>query len=150
MKNLIIPFILVTLAACSNDSSAPTPEQAIRKTLSKIEEGIEGRSLSQVMDRISDDYNDSKGRLKQDIKRYTQLQILRNQKIHIFTRIKSIKIDKKRAKVEISSAMTSREGDLSIEENRLKADTFSSTIVLNEQDGKWMVTSSNWQRGWLK
>jgi len=148
MKKLsIIIGLFYLCAACSNDLDL-SPEQEIRNTLSSIEEGIEQRSLSQVIDHISDDYNDHQGRKKQDIKRMTQLQILRNQKIHLFTRIKSIEINEAYASVELSTAMTSRGVDLSIDKNRLKADSYKSSIVLKSTSGKWLVTSASWETGW--
>jgi len=147
MKKLVIIIGLLSLFACNNDSSLD-PEQEIRQTLASIEEGIEQRSLSQVVDHISDDYSDHQGRVKKDIKRLTQLQILRNQNIHLFTRIKSIEINELYASVELSTAMASRGVDLSIAENRLKANSYKSSIVLKNESGDWRVVSTSWQTGW--
>lgn len=147
MKKLIIIAIFLLMTACG-DSDTQTPEQQIKKVLTVIEEGIENRSLSQVIDNISNDYNDPHGRNKKEIKRLTQFQILKNQNIHIFTRIKSIEIDNDYASVELSAAMTSRAIDLTIEKNRLKADTYKASIVLKNESGQWRAISSSWQQGW--
>lgn len=146
VKKLIIICALL-LSACNNDNNV-TPTQQIKQILTSIEEGIEQRSLSQVLDNFSDEYNDHEGRNKKKIKQLTQFQILKNQNIHIFTRIKSIDIEKNYASVELSIAMTAREVDLSIEKNRLKADTYKSSIVLKNESGKWKVISSSWKKGW--
>ena len=147
MQKLAIILGLFCLYACSNNADLD-PEQEIRNTLSSIEKGIENRSLSQVIDHISDDYKDHQGQLKQDIKRLTQFQILKNKNIHLFTRIKSIEIDHPFASVELSTAMASQSIDLSVAENRLKADTYKASIVLKNEGNNWYIVSSSWQRGW--
>jgi len=139
--------ILLLLAACS-ETEQTTPEAKIRAVVAQIEEGVEQRSLSQVIDHISDDYSDHKGRDKKSIARMTQLQILRNQNIHILTRIKSINIDNHYASIELSSAMSSRSLDLNIEANRLKADSYRASLALKNESGQWRIISSSWQRGW--
>jgi len=135
-RPIIFVALLFLLSACANNEDV-TPEQQIKQTLAAIEQGIEDRSLSQVIDHISDDYSDPYGRNKKNIKGLTQLQILKNQNIVILTRIKSIDIDNGYASVELSAAMTARGIDLNIEENRLKANSYKSSVV-----------SSSWQRGW--
>lgn len=147
MKKLLIILSAFCLYACA-DSETSSPEQKIRKTLSTIEDGIENRSLSQVIDNISDDYSDHQGRVKKDIKRLTQFQILKNQNIHLFTRIKSIEVNDGYASIELSSAMTSLNIDLSIEANRIKANSYKTSLVLKNESGDWRVISSSWQRGW--
>lgn len=147
MKQLSLVLMLIVLHACNN-SQHDTPEQQIRKVLSSIEQGIEERSLSQVIDHIDDDYKDHHGRIKQDIKRYVQLQILRNQNITVFTRIKSIEIEDIYASVELSAATAARGVDLNIEANRLKADSHKASIVFKNNSEGWQITSSSWQRGW--
>lgn len=148
MKKLIIICISLHLSACSSDKGSP--EQKIRDLLTSMEQGLEQRSVSQIMDHISDNYRDADGRLKQELKSYSQLQILRNQNIHIFTRIKSIEVNENKATASLSLAMTSKTVDLSIEQNRLNADSYTASITLNEESGTWKITSVKWKRGWLQ
>ncbi len=148
MKKHLLIFLFISMASAGCNQTQSTPEQQIRDTLNSIEQGVEERSLSQAIDNIDDNYKDHQGRTKQDIKRYLQLQILRNQNITILSRIKSIEINQNIASVELSAATAARGTDLTIEANRLKADSHKASIVLKETAGQWKITSSSWQRGW--
>lgn len=136
------------LSACSSDPTSP--EQQVRKSLSAMESAAQERSMSDFMRYISDDYSDYQGNNKDALKRLVQILFLQNQKIYIFTVVKSIEINNSVAEVEISAAMTSRELDLSQETNRLKADTqrFTLTLSPNENNDIWLVKSASWQDGW--
>jgi len=147
MKNSILLLLTILITGCGS-SEPNSPEQQIRSVLTSIEEGVENRSLSQVTALIDDDYRDHKGQTKKEIKRYIQLQILRNQNISILTRVSSIEIEGTSASVELSVATAARGVDLNIEKNRLKADSHKASIVLIETNGEWKVTSSSWKRGW--
>lgn len=145
---LIIILSCLILVACASDPTSP--EQQVRKSLLAMEAAAQERSMSGFMPYISDDYSDHQGNNKDALKRLLQLLFLRNQKINIFTFIKSIDINNGLAKVEISAAMTSRDVDLSQETNRLKADTqrFSITLSPNKNNEIWLVQSASWQQGW--
>ncbi len=140
-------LLIVLVSGCSSDPDL-SPEQQVRDTLAAIETGVEARSLSAIMEHVSENYQDHRGQTKKDVTRLMQLQIIRNQNINIFTRIKSIEINNGVASVELSSAMASRAVDLSIESNRLKADTAKFSLVLTKEGNHWRVQSSSWQRGW--
>lgn len=144
----ILLSCLIFVVACSGDSTSP--EQQVRNTLTAMEDAAQKRSMSDFMRYISDDYTDHHGQNKDALKGFAQLLFLRNQKITIFTVIKSIDIKNDVAKVELSAAMASREVDLSQEINRLKADTqrFSITLKPNKKNDAWLVKSANWQQGW--
>lgn len=147
LRSALFVLAALLLAACSSEPDV-SPEQQVRDTLEAIEIAVEARSLSGIMEHVSDDYQDHRGQTKKDVARLMQLQIIRNQNITIFTRIKSIDINDGIAGVELSSAMASRAIDLSIESNRLKADTAKFSLVLTKEGNQWQVQSGSWQRGW--
>ena len=147
LRSALFVLAALLLAACSSEPDV-SPEQQVRDTLEAIEIAVEARSLSGIMEHVSDDYQDHRGQTKKDVARLMQLQIIRNQNITIFTRIKSIDIHDGIAGVELSSAMASRAIDLSIESNRLKADTAKFSLVLTKEGNQWQVQSGSWQRGW--
>lgn len=137
---------LVTVA-CGSDSEL-SPEQQVKEVLAQIEENVEKRSRSGVLAFISDDYQDHRGRSKQDIARILQMHFIRNQQINAFTLVRSIEIDEGLAMVELSTAMAGQEVDLSQEGNRLRADTHRFSVVLSADEDQWQVSSVSWQRGW--
>ena len=145
---LIILLSCLIIVACADDPTSP--EQQIRNSLLAMEAAAQERSTRDFMSYISDDYLDQQGNNKEGLKRCVQILFLRNQKIKIFTFVKSLEVNNGYAEVEISTAMTSRDIDLSQENNRLKADTqrFSITLSPNKNSDVWLVQSANWQRGW--
>ncbi|MEM8501431.1 MAG: hypothetical protein AAF542_25705 [Pseudomonadota bacterium] len=149
MKNYLLPILFcIVLSACS-ESTVTTPEEQVKQTLEAIELAAEARSLKDFMQHISDDYADHQGNDKQAIRRLVQLQYIRNQKIHIFSTIRSLEVQDQIATVELSTAMAAREADLLDESTRLRADTHRFSIVLREDDeASWLVESVSWQRGW--
>jgi len=138
---------LLLLAACGAEE-ALSPENQVRATLASIEQAAEQRSMTDFMQFIADDYADHHGNDKKRIRGIMQLQFLRNQNINIFSRIRSIDIQDGTASVELSAAMAAVGVDLSLETNRLKANSHQFSLVLREHDGEWRVQSGSWQRGW--
>lgn len=143
----IYSLLCLLLSACGQDTES-SPEQQVRSVLSSIEEAAEARSLSGVMQHISESYRDHQEQSKDDLRRMVQFQFIRNQKINIFSRVQSLEIDGNRAIVELSAAMTGREIDLTNEQNRLRADLHSFSLVLNRDDDAWLIGSASWSRGW--
>lgn len=143
---LKLSLLCLLLAACGSDESSP--EQQVRNTLAAIKLAAEERSMSDFMDHIADDYSDHKGNDKDAIRRIVQLLFLRNQSINIFTLVRSIDINDSIAAVEVSAAMASRGVDLTLETNRIKADTHQFSLVLQHENDDWLIQSVSWQRGW--
>ena len=149
MQRLFITLLsCLLLAACSSEPSSP--EQQVRQTLSAMETAAQERSMSNFMRYIADNDSDQEGNNKDALRRSLQILFLRNQNINIFTLVRSIDVKNGLAKVEISTAMASREVDLSQESNRLKADTQRFTLTLSQihDNELWLVQSATWQQGW--
>ena len=149
MQRLLAVLIsCLLIMSCSDDPTSP--EQQVRNSLSAMEVAAQERSTSDFMRHISDDYFDQHGNDKKAVKRIVQVLFLRNQKINIFSLIKSLEINNGLAEVQLSAAIASREVDLSQESNRLKADTqrFTLTLIPNKNKDSWLIQSADWQRGW--
>ncbi len=147
MKNIVVSVILILLVGC-NSSPELSPEQQVRNTIAAIELATEERSLSGVMEHVSDQYADHQGNDKKAIKQMFQLQIIRNQQINIFSVVRDLEVEGQFASAEVSAAMASRDVDLSNESNRLRADTHRFSVAFANEDGEWKVRSVSWQRGW--
>jgi len=147
-RTFIILIISILFVSCSSDNESP--EQQIKNSLKAMEIAAQERSRSDFMKYVSDDYFDAHGNDKKAVMGLLQLLFLRNQKIHIFTLIRSIEVNQGIAKVELATAMTSRDIDLSQESNRLKADTQRFTISMKQKKNTdlWLVESASWERGW--
>lgn len=157
MKLLCYCLLGMTLFSCS-EPELGSPEQAIQNTLLAMEEAAEERTLSGFMQHISDDYQDRQGNRKKDIRRIIQIHYIRNQKIHILSKVQSLEINGSLAKVELSTAMAGREADLSGEFlsgettglSGLRANThhFTIQLVSDDQQQTWLVKNVSWKRGW--
>ena len=145
--SLIVSIIVALLSACGT-SSPEDPETQVRSVLSLVEDAAEQRSLSGVMEHVSDNYLDHIGQDKKSIARLVQLQILRNQKINVFSLVRSVEITDDLASVELSAALSAREDDLSNTANRLRADAFKFSILLAREDEQWKIRSLSWKQGW--
>ena len=149
MKILISLLLVISLSACSN-SDLSTPEDRVRTVLQAIELAAEERSLSSLMDNISDGYSDHRGHSKDDIRRLVQLHYIRNQNIHILSTIQSLNIEGNTATVELSTIMAATEEGVLNNNKRLRANSHNFSIVLIEDVSEqiWLVESVSWQRGW--
>ncbi|MFT5574146.1 MAG: hypothetical protein ACI9FR_003083 [Cryomorphaceae bacterium] len=139
--------LLLVLYGCSGGQEL-SPEDQVKQVLSQIEQGVEARSMSAVMDHISADYRDHQGMTKEDLTRMVQMYFVRNQQINLFTRIRSIDISDGLASIELSAAMAAHGVNLSQDANRIRADTHKFSVLLSDQNGTWVVSSVSWQRGW--
>lgn len=113
-----------------------------------METAVEARSNSDVLEWISQNYSDHYGHDRQHIRKIIALQLLRNQKISVFSLIRSIKVEETQAQVELSVATSGQEVDLSTESNRLKADVYKISLLMALEDQGWRVISASWERGW--
>jgi hypothetical protein len=141
--------VLCFLSACGS-SDPQSPEERVMHTLSLLEEAVERRSVSDFMQHVAEDYQDHQGHSKKDIRRLIQLQYVRNQNIHILSKINELNIQDDLATVELSAAMASSAAALGGDITRLKADTHQFSIVLRSLDNQqsWLIESVAWERGW--
>ena len=147
LATFFILSLLVLISACSSDAPL-SPEQKVKEVLEKIELAAEKRSLSGMMEHVSESYSDHKGYSKVDIQRFSQMQFIARQNINIFSVIRALEIVDGIAAVEMSVAMAGRDVDLANENNRLRADTIKFSIVLQSENDNWMIKSVSWEQGW--
>lgn len=149
MKILIILLLVISLNGCNN-SDLSSPEERVRAVLQAIELAAEERSLSKLMENISESYSDHKGHSKDDIRRLVQLHYIRNQNIHILSTVQSLSIEGNTATVELSTIMAATEEGVLNNDKRLRANSHNFSIVLIEDvsEQTWLVESVAWQRGW--
>ena len=147
LTKITLAAALIILTACNSD--APLSDEAqLRAILEKMELGAKTRSLSDIIEHISESYKDPKGNDIKALKKLIRLQFIRNQNINIFSKINEIEVLEDAATVEISLAIASGELDLSNSANRLRADTFKFSLLFLRENDLWRLKSGTWQRGW--
>jgi hypothetical protein len=96
---------------------------------------------------ISEKYSDSQGQDKKAVEAMLRYYFLRNQTIHLFTRIRQISFpqpDVAQADVMVAMAGQPISGAEDLE--RLRADLHRFEITLARENGEWKVIRAEWRR----
>lgn len=146
-----VPLILLlALAACGGDPD--DPEQQIREMISAGEEAFEARSIVTVLEYIADGYHDQQGRQKKDMQRLAGGYILRNQSIHLLTRVRDVVLheDGKRAEVAVYVGMAGVPVASVDQLVFTRADLYRFDLSVVLEEGVWRVTSGSWHQARLE
>ncbi len=136
---------LLPLVSCS--SQKDSPEAQVRALFARAESAAEQKDLAALRPMISDEYADGEGQNKKAIEAVLRFYFLRNQSIHLFTRIQSIEFPKPaRARAVVLVAMAGQPIKTGQELERLHADLNRFVITLTREDREWKVISAEWRR----
>ncbi len=139
----LIVLISTGLNGCGEDI---TPDELFRETLTTMETAVEKKDLSQFMEYISPQYQDSKSRNRDDIKNIARLHILRNRELHIYKHITQIDITNDQyAEAVILVAMAGQPIESAQSLIGLRADLMRFKVSF-EFDQVWRVQSAQWSR----
>ncbi len=141
-RRLPILAVAILLAACGNGGDSP--EDRLRSDIDAIQQAAESRDISEFMAYVSDEYNDDGNRIRKDIRALTQLQFIRNPRIHTFKVIQRLDIvDERRASVSILAALAGRPIDSVSALSGLRADLMRFDLE-SEFEDQWKITSARW------
>ena len=136
---------LLPLVSCS--SQKDSPEAQVRALIAHAETAAEQKDLAALRPMISDKYTDDEGQDKKAIEAVLRFYFLRNQSIHLFTRIQSIEFpEPARARAVVLVAMAGEPIKTGQELERLHADLNRFDITLAREDKEWKVTTVEWRR----
>jgi hypothetical protein len=131
------------LAACGAKDS---PETQVRKVIEAMETAAEARKAGDVVEFVSERYQDSYGQAKADAMRYLVGYFLANQSVHLLTRIESLEFPiPEEARVKVSVGMLGREAEAAGDWS-LAADLYQFDVTLQLEGGDWKVTNAKWNR----
>lgn len=115
--------------------------------LAEAETDVEGRDAGAVLEHVSERYHDAEGRDRQDLHRLIAYLILRNQQIHLLTRVQEVEIlspEGARARVLVAMAGHPIGGPELLTE--LRADLYRFDFTLALENDAWRVVDSAWER----
>jgi hypothetical protein len=96
---------------------------------------------------ISEKYSDSQGQDKKAVDALLRYYFLRNQSIHLFTRIRQIGFPQPDlAQADVMVAMAGQPISDAEELERLRADLHRFEITLARENGEWKVIRAEWRR----
>ncbi len=143
-KAALLVWTLIGLTGCSGDSGSPEAE--IRSLVARAQTAAEAREMRDLRALIADDYADDRGLDRKAVENLIRLHVLRNQSIHLFTRVRDIAfLEPGRATVRVTAAMAGRPvtsaGDLA----GVNADLYRFDLTLIRRDGTWQVQGARWE-----
>jgi len=144
MRTLVLLAALFTLIACRN---AATPEAQVRATISQAEVAAEKKEVATLRGMVADSYADAEGHDKRAVEGVLRYYFLRNQSIHLVTRISSVTLPQKdRAFAVVYVGMAAQPvADVS-ELERLRADLFRFELEFAKENDDWRVLRAQWRR----
>ena len=141
------------LAACAAAASlalacseAETPEQRVRAVLAALEESAQQRDAGAIKQHVSDAYSDGNGNDKRAAIQLVAFHLLRNQSVHLLTRVQSLEIPapaEAQASVLVAMAGTPIEGPEAL--LALRADLYRFDLSFREEDGDWRIRSASYR-----
>ncbi|MDH3514754.1 MAG: hypothetical protein OEM83_07800 [Gammaproteobacteria bacterium] len=145
------PILILALAvvsftgACSSDRDSP--EDRVRAMIGQGEAAAEKKETGVLRRLISEKYTDSQGQDKRAIEAILRYYFLRNESIHLLTRIRQITIpnpDSAQAILLVAMAGQPISGPEQLE--RIRADLHHFELSLSREDGEWKVIRAEWRR----
>lgn len=131
------------VAACSRDASSPEAE--IRALVAQAQTAAEARDMHRLRALLADDYADSRGHDRKAVENLLRLHVLRNQSIHLFTRMGDIAFPHpEHATVSVAAAMAGRPVASADELVGITADLYRFDLELVRRDGAWQVQRAAW------
>lgn len=144
---LLIFGLLGAVAACS--SKPESPETKITALLKSAEQAAEAKDLNTLRDYLSERYSDGEQHNKKAIERLLRLHFLRNEKIHLFTRVQSFSLpEPARAQVVLFVAMAGEPIATADDVPRVRADLHRFELTFRDENGRgeWKVVQAQWRR----
>ena len=108
-----------------------------------MQASAEQRTLSGVMDQVTDDFGSQSGLDRETLRRMLQAQILSNAKIGATLGPLTVAIQGERATVSFSMVLTGSSGRFIPEQGR----AYSITSGWRVEDGEWKVYFAEWDDG---
>lgn len=142
---ITILTVLLSVAACS--SGQDSPEAQVRALIEQAESAAEKKESGTLRRLVSEKYSDSQGQDKKAIEAILRYYFLRNESIHLLTRIQAIAFPQPNvAQAIVMVAMAGQPISRTEELDRLHADLHRFEITLANENKEWKVIRAEWRR----
>jgi len=141
---LLAAISAIALPACS--SPPQSAEARIRALLAEMEVAAEGKDLRPLKAVVSEQYADEFGNDRQAIVGLLTYHFLRNQSIHLLTRVAEIELpEPERASVTVYVAMAGRPIPDVDAMTQLRANLYRFDFALEDLEERWQVKRAAWR-----
>lgn len=136
--------LALALAACSRQ--ADSPEAEVRALVARAQAAAEARNVRDLRALIAEEYVDARGHDRKAVENLIRLHVLRNQSVHLFTRIRGVTFpEPNRATVSVAAAMAGRPVARVDDLAGLTADLYRFDLELVRHGrGEWRVSGAAW------
>jgi len=134
----------LVVVGCSRDKTSP--EQQVLRTIAQGLAAAERRSVDDLRDLVTDDFQDNHGHDRRRILGLLRIYFLQHQSIHLFAQTKSIRFpDPRTADAVIVVAMAGQPIETPEAAQRLRASIYRFEIrFVSEGSGPWKASRANW------
>ncbi len=133
----------LVLVACS--PPADSPEAEVRALVARAQAAAEARNVRDLRALIAEEYVDAHGHDRKAVENLIRLHVLRNQSVHLLTRIRGVTFpEPDRATVSVAAAMAGRPVARPDDLVGLTADLYRFDLELIRDRGEWRVSSAAW------
>ena len=141
--HLLLLSLSLFFSACSKPESA---EQRLRTLIQNAAHAAEQRDASTLRGYVSERYLDDEGRDRRTVEGILRLYVLRNQSIHLLTRIDRIGFPQPgRADAIVYVAMAARPIASAAELGAFHADLYRFELGFADESGEWRLMRSAWR-----
>jgi hypothetical protein len=141
---LLVTIAAIALPACSSDPESA--ETRIRALLAEMEAAAEAKELRPLKAVVSEQYADALGNDRRAIVQLLMFHFLRNQSIHLLTRVAAVDIPEPgRASVTVYVAMAGRPIPDTAALAQLRANLYRFDFSLEELGESWQVAGAAWR-----
>ncbi len=139
--------VLVCVSLLSCRSEPDSPEAYIRALLEQAEAAAEDRDVAALIDLVSMEYADKQGRDRKNIHGILGFYFLRNQSIHLLTRVQQITFpEPDRAEATVLVGMAGQRIKSAEELAGLRADLYQFEFQLTDEGvDDWKVNRADWR-----
>lgn len=142
---IALALLFPLLVSCSAERD--TPEAQVRALLQRGEAAAGKRESAALRQMISEKYADNEGRDKKAVEAVLRYYFLRNESIHLLTRIRQISFPRPDiAQVDVMVAMAGQPIADAGQLERLRADLHRFEITLADENKEWKVIRAEWRR----
>lgn len=142
---LLALIVAAWMPACRAEPESP--EAQVRTLIQRAEAAAEEKRVKALKQLVSESYSDGHGRDKEAIEGLLTYYFLRNQSIHLLTRVQSLEFpEPARCRATVFVAMAAKPIPNIDQLTRIRADLYRFDLsIRDEGSGDWRVTRAAWR-----
>jgi hypothetical protein len=138
--------VVMTLIVCVACGKTLTPEAQLRAAIVQAQQAAEKKEISVLRGLVSEQYRDEQGQDKRAVEGLLRVYFLRNESIHVFTRIRAVTLaTQDQARVEVFVALAGQPVKDAQELGALRANLYRFDFNFAKEGEHWRVRRADWR-----